>query len=1033
MTASLTDLIHNNLDQLNDGDFKHLTAAEKAAITISPSAPAGSVTIDASGNVVITHDLTVQGTTTYLQTQTVQVEDKNIELGKVATPTDVTADGGGITLLGATNKTISWLNADDRWHFNQGIEVDSGDVVIDAGGNLIINSKNVEDHIDSILNPHAVTKAQVGLGNVDNTSDLDKPVSTAQQAALDAKTHNSLVGLNDGDYKHWTAVEKASITIDSSAPAGSISIDASGNVVIAADFTVSGTTTTINTATLEVEDKNIELGKVTTPSDVTADGGGITLLGTTNKTIAWTNSTDQWHFNQGINLTSGNLTLSDGATVGQAAGPLLTFDDSNNFLEITGCDVGLGIASPVVKLDVVGDIKIGTQNAPIITFRTDFSDQLLVSAGGWAYQSGASHNFVLDINNNQSGTSFNVWNHAASGTPLFTVNDSGNVGIGAVSPLGNFEVAQSAAAGQVYFTTWSTNNVHATFLNFIKSGSDTIGSYTATSDGELLGSLAFFGADTSNTLSGTAARIDVEQDGAGGATQIPTRILFKTGTASSNALERMRIDSSGNVGIGTASPASLQSEGTILSLSTAGSITIGESIGNLSFITQDGSFTGTYADGVAGEISVVSESAAGAAYGMVFHTSDISGNRAERVRIDKNGNVGMGTASPSELLEVEKDQNALTIIEVDNNTVGTGAGAGVRIRSDSTSLTLVSLSSGYTTASQFIADGNLIESGDTASGGFGISQAGNLPLMFYTNSTERVRIDGPGNVGIGGTPSFVLDVQPNSTDADTKFIVSTSGGQAVASLFDTSGNQGVRMVSSGLIYINDDANTNMTLGLTINQGANDDEILALKSSDVAHGITTLAETDTYGTIAKTVAVGGGITLTGYSNQTTVNLFHAGASTETSTKSSAAGAANVIQSSLKTGTALGAMAATSNLLSIRNNTSAVVLFEASGDIYTETDQTAGLAGTFDFEDDIMLVNALRYDVKGYKAHNLKRYSKRLQKLGIMSGTMLSDRGVKDLLLGTAGQLFNMMKGLAKEFDIPEKKLMKWAKQYDELAA
>ena len=50
------------------------------------------------------------------------------------------------------------------------------------------------------------------------------------------------------------------------------------------DLTISGTTTTINTATLTVDDKNIELGSVATPTDVTANAGGITLKGATDKT-----------------------------------------------------------------------------------------------------------------------------------------------------------------------------------------------------------------------------------------------------------------------------------------------------------------------------------------------------------------------------------------------------------------------------------------------------------------------------------------------------------------------------------------------------------------------------------------------------------------------------------------------------------------------------------------------------------------------------------------------------------------------------
>ncbi|WP_303870454.1 hypothetical protein [Acetobacterium wieringae] len=51
-------------------------------------------------------------------------------------------------------------------------------------GNELINEHNT--HIANTTNPHSVTKSQVGLNNVDNTSDSNKPVSLAQQAALDA-------------------------------------------------------------------------------------------------------------------------------------------------------------------------------------------------------------------------------------------------------------------------------------------------------------------------------------------------------------------------------------------------------------------------------------------------------------------------------------------------------------------------------------------------------------------------------------------------------------------------------------------------------------------------------------------------------------------------------------------------------------------------------------------------------------------------------------------------------------------------------
>jgi hypothetical protein len=73
------------------------------------------------GNLTVAGNVTSNGSITYLNTDILQVEDKNIEMGKVSNPTDATADGGGFTLLGTTNKTITWQNSDNRWHFNQGI------------------------------------------------------------------------------------------------------------------------------------------------------------------------------------------------------------------------------------------------------------------------------------------------------------------------------------------------------------------------------------------------------------------------------------------------------------------------------------------------------------------------------------------------------------------------------------------------------------------------------------------------------------------------------------------------------------------------------------------------------------------------------------------------------------------------------------------------------------------------------------------------------------------------------------------------
>jgi hypothetical protein len=76
------------------------------------------------------------------------------------------------------------------------------------------------------------------------------------------------------------------------------------SLVLSGDLTVNGTTTTINSTTLAVDDKNITLGDVETPTDTTADGGGITLKGATDKTFNWVDATDSWTSSEHLFLSA---------------------------------------------------------------------------------------------------------------------------------------------------------------------------------------------------------------------------------------------------------------------------------------------------------------------------------------------------------------------------------------------------------------------------------------------------------------------------------------------------------------------------------------------------------------------------------------------------------------------------------------------------------------------------------------------------------------------------------------------------------
>jgi hypothetical protein len=148
----------------------------------------------------------------------------------------------------------------------------------------------------------------------------------------------------------------------------------SNNVIVTGDLTVNGTTTTINSTTLTVDDKNIVLGDVTSPTDAGADGGGITLKGTTDKTWNWIDATDAWTSSEHINLASGKSYYINGTSV------------------LSSTTLGTGVTGS--SLTSVGTIGTGTWQGTAIgtgyggTGQTSYTDgQLLIgntATGGLA-------------------------------------------------------------------------------------------------------------------------------------------------------------------------------------------------------------------------------------------------------------------------------------------------------------------------------------------------------------------------------------------------------------------------------------------------------------------------------------------------------------------------------------------------------------------------------------------------------------------------------------------------------------------------
>ena len=102
-------------------------------------------------SLVLSGDLTVNGTTTTINSTEITIDDKNLTLGSVATPTDAGADGGGLTLKGATDKTFSWIDATDSWTSSEHLDLATGKV-LKVNGTQVLSATEYTGNAATVTN-----------------------------------------------------------------------------------------------------------------------------------------------------------------------------------------------------------------------------------------------------------------------------------------------------------------------------------------------------------------------------------------------------------------------------------------------------------------------------------------------------------------------------------------------------------------------------------------------------------------------------------------------------------------------------------------------------------------------------------------------------------------------------------------------------------------------------------------------------------------------------------------------------------------
>ena len=149
------------------------------------------------------------------------------------------------------------------------------------------------------------------------------------------------------------------------------------NLTVSGNLTVNGTTTNINSTNLVVEDKNIVLADVETPTDTTADGGGITLKGATDKTFNWVDSTDSWTSSEHLNLASGKAYSINGTALKDVTETLtnktLTSPTLNTALAVNPVLRGPEERWSVSATAATGTIPLDVLTSGILYYTTDAS------------------------------------------------------------------------------------------------------------------------------------------------------------------------------------------------------------------------------------------------------------------------------------------------------------------------------------------------------------------------------------------------------------------------------------------------------------------------------------------------------------------------------------------------------------------------------------------------------------------------------------------------------------------------------------
>ena len=401
-TSSLTGTITNAqlAGSIEDGKLNTITTANKvglAALDIDGGTDIGADLVDADLLIV---DDGAGGT----NRKTAMSRVKNYVLGGGQGATFAAINVTGISTVAfvdATQLKVSGVSTfTGTVDVNGAIDADGG---ANIAGGLVANSAAISDLTDGRVVLAGTSGELEDSGNLTfNGSQLGvtgtvNASSTVTGTAFHTGAEGSAIRVTSN-----TISGPATITIDPAAVG-----DNTGKVVIAGDFQVDGTTTTVNSTTVTITDKNILVADGAA-NDAAADGGGITIeSGEGNKTFQFEATGDNLGSSENLNVASGkafkvnNVDTLNATTLGSAV--------VNSSLTNVGTLTGLTVSG---NASIEGNVDLGNATSDTITATGRFDSDLVPSTDGardlgsstleWKdlYLDGTAHVDTLDVDVN---------------------------------------------------------------------------------------------------------------------------------------------------------------------------------------------------------------------------------------------------------------------------------------------------------------------------------------------------------------------------------------------------------------------------------------------------------------------------------------------------------------------------------------------------------------------------------------------------------------------------------------------------------